>query len=166
MAWLIGSSAQPQRIADALPPSVVVGGLLALAGTTFRLAAYRALGRHFTYQLTLKDDHQLVTAFPYNVVRHPSYTGMLATYLGVGLALLAPDGWIQAVVLPVARNPRSWLGATALGSVIVAIMSYKLGTSFVFPRTGTEDRMLQERFGTKWNRWADRVPYKLIPMVW
>jgi protein-S-isoprenylcysteine O-methyltransferase Ste14 len=34
----------------------------------------------------MQSDHKLATTGPYSVVRHHSYTGFLAAYLGVNLA--------------------------------------------------------------------------------
>jgi len=44
---------------------------------------YRTLGRHFTFQLSIKRNHTLVKDGPYAVVRHPGYTGYLLMVLGM-----------------------------------------------------------------------------------
>jgi protein-S-isoprenylcysteine O-methyltransferase len=41
-------------------------------------------------------DHQLVTSGPYRVVRHPSYSGLLLFFAGLGIAL---GGWLSAAVM-------------------------------------------------------------------
>jgi protein-S-isoprenylcysteine O-methyltransferase Ste14 len=174
LTWLTtaGSSSTPLMrdgqgsIATNLPLSLIAGNFLAIAGTGLRLSAYRALGRHFTYQLTVSDDHHLVTSFPYNIVRHPGYTGYLTCFLGVGLCLFTSDGWLRRVVLPSARNPTSIMRGIALGWILTTCVTHSLGTFCIFPRVSAEDSMLRERFGMKWDRWAKQVPYKLLPMIW
>ena len=52
------------------------------------------MGSHFTFELTLQKDHKLVTSGPYRIVRHPSYIGIYAFYLGSDLVYLVPgDQW-------------------------------------------------------------------------
>lgn len=43
------------------------------------------LGRHFSVQVTVQEDHQLVTDGPYRYVRHPRYLGILICFTGVAL---------------------------------------------------------------------------------
>jgi protein-S-isoprenylcysteine O-methyltransferase Ste14 len=68
---------------------------LALSVVFFALAALlswsgtRALGRQWRVDAGLTADHQLVTAGPYRVVRHPIYKSMLCTLCGTGF-LTAP----------------------------------------------------------------------------
>jgi protein-S-isoprenylcysteine O-methyltransferase Ste14 len=153
-------------IAHSLPSSLLAGSLLAIAATSFRLAAYRALGRHFTFQLALERDHQLVTSFPYNIVRHPGYTAFYATYVGVGLVLFTRDGWIRRVVLPMARQPQGLAGRLALAGIVVAAISHTWSLGNLISRPKAEDAMLKDRFGKKWDEWAKQVPYRLVPYIW
>jgi protein-S-isoprenylcysteine O-methyltransferase Ste14 len=52
----------------------VVGVSLLLLSTTTLLHCYRTLGRHFTYYLTIRDQHELVTSGLYNYVRHKLFS--------------------------------------------------------------------------------------------
>jgi protein-S-isoprenylcysteine O-methyltransferase Ste14 len=36
----------------------------------------------------------------------------------------------------------------------------------LFKRMDAEDRMLQQTFGVQWVRWAQEVPFKLIPGIY
>ena len=45
------------------------------------------LGRFFSVDVAIAQDHQVVDTGPYRVVRHPSYTGLLLQCAGLGLAL-------------------------------------------------------------------------------
>src|SRR3546814_15945860 len=60
----------------------------------------RVLARHFTVDVTIHPDHELVRRGPYRLLRHPSYTGLLMPFLGFALGL---GNWLSlAAMLPVA----------------------------------------------------------------
>jgi protein-S-isoprenylcysteine O-methyltransferase len=56
-----------------------------IAGLALRWWSIRILGRWFTVDVAIAQDHRLVTEGPYAVLRHPSYAGMLLAFLGLGL---------------------------------------------------------------------------------
>lgn len=68
------------------PVAVLVGLPVAWIGLGLRLWAVRTLGRFFRRSVTIEADHVLVTAGPYRVLRHPSYTGGLVIGAGLGIA--------------------------------------------------------------------------------
>jgi protein-S-isoprenylcysteine O-methyltransferase Ste14 len=145
---------------------MVAGATFAIAGTAFRLSAYRTLGRHFTFELALLQSHRLVTAYPYNIVRHPSYTGYLATMAGASLVLSTRDGWMRAALFPwlaSAHATPAKMAVAGLGALGVAM--YTFVTVMFFSRMGAEDKMLRKRFGAQWDAWASRVSYKIVPFV-
>jgi protein-S-isoprenylcysteine O-methyltransferase Ste14 len=63
------------------------GLALVVAGGAIRLWAIRTLGRYFTRDIQVSDRQTVVDTGPYRLVRHPSYTGSLLEFLGVGLSL-------------------------------------------------------------------------------
>jgi protein-S-isoprenylcysteine O-methyltransferase Ste14 len=138
----------------------MMGSLLALVGARIHLAAYRALNRQSTYQLTLSDDHRLVTSYPSSIARHPSYAGALLLIVGLGLTLGTHDDWIRSVVVPTIKSPTTLLRALALAWVGGGTLLFAFGLSFIGPRANTEDVMLKEC-----EVWAERVPYEVIPCV-
>jgi protein-S-isoprenylcysteine O-methyltransferase Ste14 len=105
------------------PPHVirlVALGLL-LGGLALRWAAILTLGRLFTVDVAIHSDHVVVQAGLYRLVRHPSYTGLLVAFLGLGvfyanwlsiLGLLLPI--TLAVLNRVAKEEHALL--TSLGS--------------------------------------------------
>jgi len=101
------------------------------------LAAVRTLGRQWKVVAGLVEGHQLITAGPYRIVRHPIYTGMLGMMLATGLVVSV---WYA---LPIALA----LGWT--GTVI---------------RVRSEERLLREAFGERYAEYAKKVP-ALFPRV-
>ncbi|KAJ7788276.1 hypothetical protein B0H14DRAFT_2398565, partial [Mycena olivaceomarginata] len=55
----------------------------ALTGATLRLECYKTLGRHFTFEAVISEDHQLVKDGPHKYIRHLSYTGAVLAYIGL-----------------------------------------------------------------------------------
>src|SRR5690606_11209625 len=53
-----------------------LGSALMLAGMALRWWSIRVLARHFTVDVAIRDDHELVRRGPYRLLRHPSYTGL------------------------------------------------------------------------------------------
>ena len=65
--------------------TATVGLALMVAGLLLRWWAIVHLGRFFTVNVAVASDHRVVDTGPYRLIRHPSYTGILLTCLGVGL---------------------------------------------------------------------------------
>jgi protein-S-isoprenylcysteine O-methyltransferase Ste14 len=85
--------------AGALPNGRVfefAGVVLFAAGLIFRWWAIVTLGRFFTVDVTIEKDHELVERWPFRVVRHPSYTGVLVAFVGFALTL---RNWLSFLVV-------------------------------------------------------------------
>jgi protein-S-isoprenylcysteine O-methyltransferase len=65
--------------------TAVAGLALMVSGLLLRWWSVVHLGRFFTVNVAVADDHCVIVTGPYRVIRHPSYTGMLLTCLGVGV---------------------------------------------------------------------------------
>jgi protein-S-isoprenylcysteine O-methyltransferase len=78
----------------------VIGLILFILGLIVRWVAIIHLGRFFTVNIAIADDHELITTGPYRFVRHPSYTGTLLIFLGFGLCTLNIFSF-AAVFLPI-----------------------------------------------------------------
>ncbi|AFM39742.1 putative protein-S-isoprenylcysteine methyltransferase [Desulfosporosinus acidiphilus SJ4] len=69
-----------------LPNFLRLAGLgLAIAILPFLYWAHRALGRHYSPDLDLKEGHKLITSGPYNIVRHPMYTILIVFMLSISI---------------------------------------------------------------------------------
>ncbi|KAH6904263.1 Isoprenylcysteine carboxyl methyltransferase family-domain-containing protein [Coprinopsis sp. MPI-PUGE-AT-0042] len=107
-------------------------------GAALRIWCFKKLGPMFTFEITIRPKHELVTSGPYAWVRHPSYMGVYLTLIGATLAL--------------GGAPNSWIASKGVWTIP--------GTH---ARLRTEDQVLKEAFGVEWEEYAARVPWKLIP---
>lgn len=82
-----------------ITPAFLGGAMLVIAGALIRIACFKYLGRHFTFELSLRDKHMLITDGPYAIVRHPSYTGNTMMVIGLALGLLGHGSWAAGVGL-------------------------------------------------------------------
>lgn len=136
----------------------LLGTSLILAGTTLRILCFRWLGRHFTFELSVKKDHQLVTDGPYAYVRHPSYAGSTATLMGVILAGVGRGSWLFECGL--------WGSSSIWGVVGVSwVTFYSVAALLLLLRVPKEDEVLGDHFKGQWGEWAKRTPYRVIPFL-
>lgn len=73
-----------------------VGVTLILAGLALRWWAILTLRHSFTVNVAVASGQQIIESGPYALVRHPSYTGMMISFLGMGLLL---RHWTSLIVL-------------------------------------------------------------------
>jgi protein-S-isoprenylcysteine O-methyltransferase Ste14 len=106
-----------------------VGFALGLASLGFWSWTQVALGKEWSPQLQLREEHHLVTTGPYTRIRHPLYTAMLG--YGTSLALVTAN-WVF-VVLAVA--------------VIAGL----------FARVPREEQMMIEEFGEEYKAYMQRT---------
>jgi protein-S-isoprenylcysteine O-methyltransferase len=78
----------------------VLGCVVGLAGVGVRWWAIRTLGARFTRDLQVAADHEIVVDGPYRHVRHPSYTGAILMFAGVGIGLGNALSLAVCLVLP------------------------------------------------------------------
>jgi protein-S-isoprenylcysteine O-methyltransferase Ste14 len=107
----------------------VLGFVVGLVGAALLVWASFRLGRFFVHEAAIAQDHALVTSGPYQLVRHPVYSGYLALLLGSGVAALNP--WVLLLW------PLSLLG--------------------IFVQVGSEERLLATKFGQDYERYARRT---------
>ncbi|KAF9802616.1 hypothetical protein IEO21_09867 [Rhodonia placenta] len=138
--------------------SFVVGCALATLGGLLRMYCYRTLGRFFTFEVSIRDNHRLVTEGPYAYVRHPSYTAWIATMIGLGICHGCPGSWMRESGLL-----DTVAGKTVMGLYALSISSVTIG---FLRRAPLEDALLKREFGKEWEQWSKRVPYRMIPFVW
>jgi protein-S-isoprenylcysteine O-methyltransferase Ste14 len=116
----------------------VVGLVLMWLGIALREWAVLTLGRFFTVVVRVTEEQSVVDRGPYRWVRHPSYTGLLLTLLGLGVAL------------------ENWL------SVLALVILPTIGLVF---RILVEERALLAGLGEPYREYADSRR-RLVPGVW
>jgi len=72
--------------------------LLLVGGLVIRWAAILTLGRFFSTSVAIQQDHRLVRTGLFRLVRHPSYSGLLLLFLGMGLSF---GNWLSFAVIVV-----------------------------------------------------------------
>jgi len=138
-----------------ISPLFMLGVLLGVTGVLIRIACYRELGRFFTFELSIRNKHQLITSGPYAFVRHPSYTGLIFIAAAFTLCEISPGSWwTEARVFE----------SSAIGKAIaLAWLSCLYIKSTVILRAPREDAMLRETFGKQWEEYANKVRYRFLP---
>jgi protein-S-isoprenylcysteine O-methyltransferase len=86
----------PAAAINAAPALRQLGIALFVAGLALRWYAIVHLGRFFTVNVSIAADHRLIDTGPYRIVRHPSYTGALMAFLGLGLCMA---NWVSLLSL-------------------------------------------------------------------
>ena len=76
-----------------------LGISLMLLGIVLRQWAIAVLGRFFTLTVKVAEDHKVIDKGPYKVIRHPSYTGILVTFIGLGLAVQSAGALVVLLAL-------------------------------------------------------------------
>ena len=131
-AWLA-------RFGAALPAWLRwMGAGLAAASVALLVWVHQSLGRFWSVNLELTQDHALVEAGPYRWVAHPMYTAFIG-YLG-GLALLSANALIAVPA------------AGAIG--------------FIVQRIPREEAMMRERFGDAYRAYRRRTGRLLPRQLW
>ncbi len=118
--------------------SIVLGTIAvaaAIGSVVLVIAAVKTLGKEWSITARVVTGHKLATGGPYNLVRHPIYTGMLGMLIATGIAV-------------------SYWPALA-----VATLVFLAGTMI---RIRSEERLLRETFGAEFEAYAQRVP-ALLP---
>ena len=125
--------------AGRLPVDYAVLRLVAPSVMAFGLAlrwwAIVTLGRFFTVDVAIHRDHQIVRTGPYRFVRHPSYSGLVLAFLGLGLLL---GNWISLLML--------------MTPIVVALAA----------RIAVEERALHAAFGADYAEYAAHTK-RLVP---
>jgi protein-S-isoprenylcysteine O-methyltransferase len=106
-----------------------------VTGIAVRWWAIVVLGRFFTSDLAVQPGHRIVRAGPYRLVRHPSYSGLLISFVGIGLALY------------------NWLSLICLFVLVAAAVIYRIRV---------EERMLEQEFGAEYAEYRRRTS-RLVP---
>lgn len=115
-----------------------IGVVIILIGIVIRFIAIKQLGRFFTVDVTIRENHQLLQSGLYTYIRHPSYTGALLSFLGFGISL---NNWLSLLLV---FTP-------------VLLMFIK--------RMNVEEHVLTQQFGQQYLTYISKTK-RIIPMVY
>jgi len=126
------------RIHTAYTVISLSGIVMMLLGTTLRWMAILTLRNYFTVNVTIFEDHQIVKHGLYKYLRHPSYSGLLVRYLGLGLAF------------------GNWLSVLCLFVPLIGAVLYRIHV---------EEMALNQALGSQYAEYS-RTTMRLIPKVY
>jgi protein-S-isoprenylcysteine O-methyltransferase Ste14 len=137
-AFALAANLQAAAIGDGRRLFFVAGLVLASAGIALRQWAVAVLGPFFTVDVRVQTGQTVIDRGPYRWVRHPSYTGLIMVFAGLGLALGNWAALAAAAVVP---------------------------TAALLVRIRLEERALLDALGDDYRRYAEGRR-RLIPGVW
>jgi protein-S-isoprenylcysteine O-methyltransferase Ste14 len=125
------------RVLPATPSAHILGVAVTFAGLLFAIWARFRLGRNWSGEITIKQDHELIRTGPYSVVRHPIYSGLLLGLLGTAIAF---------------GEVRDFIG------VLLASVAWRL-------KSLVEEQYMTEQFGAEYTNYKREVK-ALVPFIW
>jgi protein-S-isoprenylcysteine O-methyltransferase Ste14 len=138
----LGALAAEKLPGAALPGSgwlwAAIGCVVGIDGVVFRQWAIVTLGAQFTRNIQVTEGSRVVDRGPYRRLRHPSYTGAIVMYAGIGIGLANAVSLVACVLLP------------AVGYVL---------------RIPREEALLRDQLGEPYAEYARRTR-RLVPGLW
>jgi len=116
----------------------LAGLIVLMAGLAIRCIAIVTLGKAFSANVAIKSAQTIQRTGIYSVLRHPSYSGLLLIFLGIGL------------------HSRNWL------ALAVAFLP---STAALLYRIRIEEAVLNTKFGPEYAAYS-RVTKRLVPGVY
>jgi len=123
---------RPGGAAFAAGLAVLLGGLV------LRGWSIKTLGGYFTGRVMVSADQPVITAGPYRLLRHPSYTGLLLACAGVGL------------------TSANWVAVAAMALLPAAAVLWRIHA---------EENALLTTLGDRYRAYAGQHK-RLVPLVW
>lgn len=121
-----------------LPDSAYYFGFfLALLGNALYFWGYQTLGRNFSLEVVIYQGHQLIERGPYRFIRHPMYSALVLSSVGMGLMA------------------QSWEAVLVIAVVDIVAVWYRIRI---------EEKALIAEFGEKYLSYSKRVK-RLIPLI-
>jgi protein-S-isoprenylcysteine O-methyltransferase Ste14 len=115
-----------------------VGMVVLLGGLVLRGWSIKTLGEYFTGRVMVSPGQPVITAGPYRLLRHPSYTGLLAACAGVGL------------------TSANWVAVAAMVLLPLAAVLWRIHA---------EENALLATLGDRYRAYAAQR-HRLVPLVW
>lgn len=114
------------------------GIFLSLFGFSIRALAIQQLGKHFTVDVQISEDHQLKQDGLYSIVRNPSYTGALLSFFGLAITY---SNYLSILIITIP---------------IFIAFSYRISV---------EEKALKSAFGNSFTNYCNKTK-RLIPFIY
>jgi protein-S-isoprenylcysteine O-methyltransferase Ste14 len=114
-----------------------IGLILSFTGFALMNWSVMVLGRQFSLDITIQDNHKLVKTGPYKVIRHPRYSGIIVFFAGISLVFL------------------SWLSLVLVLLLIIVLLW----------RIKDEEKLMQQEFKEDWDDYK-KSTFALIPFIY
>ena len=115
----------------------IAGLVLAFLGFILMNWSVMALGRQFSVDVTIQEDHKLITSGPYKHIRHPRYLGIIIFFTGISLVFLSR---ISIIILILLLFVLLW-------------------------RIKDEEKLMQQEFKKDWEDYKKHT-FSLIPFIY
>jgi protein-S-isoprenylcysteine O-methyltransferase Ste14 len=115
-----------------------IGLILMVIGMIFRFIAVWSLGRLFTVDVTIRENHVIKKEGLYRIIRHPSYSGSLVSFVGFSISL---NNWLSLIIITI---------------LVTLAMLYRIKI---------EEKLLIDQFGSEYTEYMKRT-YRLIPFIY
>lgn len=115
----------------------LIGLVVTFAGFSFMNWSIMVLGKQFSVDVTIQEDHKLVTQGPYKYIRHPRYLGIILFFTGISLLFL------------------SWIGLLLILSLILVLIW----------RISDEEALMEAEFGNAWKEYR-RKTSAFLPFIY
>lgn len=136
-ATFAGAALQTVRATRMPVTAFYIGLALMIAGIVVRAVAIATLWRHFSVNVAIDRDHELIQHGIYRFLRHPAYSGSLLSFLGLGICF------------------RNWLSVVLIMTVAAGALAYRISV---------EEHALADHFGDAWRAYAAHTK-RLVPGV-
>ena len=144
---IVGAGVLAARVPARVAPSATIrptaiadwiGLVLFWVGISLRLWSFHTLGRYFTFTVQTSRDQPVIADGPYQLIRHPSYAGLLLVIMAVGLFI---GNWLSFMCLT----------AATAGALVFRIR--------------VEERALMQNLGDGYRHYA-ATHKRLVPFIW
>jgi protein-S-isoprenylcysteine O-methyltransferase Ste14 len=115
----------------------MIGIAVSFIGFVFMNWSIIILGKQFSVDVTIRENHVLITNGPYAYIRHPRYLGIIVFFIGIPLVFL------------------SWVSLSLTFSLVIVLLW----------RIGDEEKLMHDEFKQDWEDYKKRT-YSLIPFIY
>jgi protein-S-isoprenylcysteine O-methyltransferase Ste14 len=115
----------------------LIGLILSFTGFLFMNWSVMILGKQFSVDVTIQEDHKLVTGGPYKFIRHPRYLGIIVFFAGISLIFLS---WISLLLV----------------LFLMAVLLWRIRD---------EEKLMHQEFEKSWEDYKKRT-FSLIPFIY